>query len=207
MNFNDASGGQRSFDLIPAGTVVILQMNIRPGGAGSDGDAGWLRLAADGNSEAVDCEFTVVSPPEYAKRKLWALLTVAGIAPGHAEAARISRELLCAILESARGVLPKDLSEAAQAARNVDWNAFQYLRFVARLGVKPAQGQYPAKNIILEAITPDRKAWTQPEQLPLDPTAPKPQTGNGAAPESTTAPAAAAAQSNASIARPKWAAD
>jgi hypothetical protein len=203
LNFNDA-GEQRSFDVIPAGTIVTLQMTIRPGGAGDDG---WLKRAADGNSEALDCEFTVVDPAEFAKRKVWALLTLAGTTSGHAEAARISRGLLCAILESARGIRPDDKSEAAQAARDAgDWNTFQNLRFVARLGVRPAQAQYPAKNIILEAITPDRKAWTQPVQLPPDPTAPKQPAGNGAA-GPTTAPAGAAATSNASISRPKWATD
>ena len=55
-DFNDA-GPQRSFDLIPDGTIATVRMKIRPGGAG---EGGWLRRANDGNSEALNCEFVVL---------------------------------------------------------------------------------------------------------------------------------------------------
>ena len=82
LNLNDA-GPQRSFDLIPAGTIATVQMMIRPGGAG---EGGWLKRSADGGSEALDCEFVVVDT-DYAKRKIWMLLTLRGTTDGHAEAA------------------------------------------------------------------------------------------------------------------------
>src|SRR5262245_9562533 len=97
MDFNDFTGEQRSTDLIPHGTVVVLQMKIRPGGAGEEG---WLRRSADGKSEGLDTELTVIGGP-HNKRKLWLLLTLGGMTEGHAEAAKISRIKLCAILESA----------------------------------------------------------------------------------------------------------
>jgi hypothetical protein len=113
FDFNDA-GEQRSVDVIPANTICGVQLTVRPGGAGDDG---WLRRSKkDGASEALDCEFTVIDG-EYAKRKIWALYTVHGTTPGHAEAAEISRKSLCAMLESARGVRPDDRSETAQKAR------------------------------------------------------------------------------------------
>jgi hypothetical protein len=55
-DFNDA-GDQRSFDAIPAGTIVLLSMTVRPGGAGKDG---WLKKSRDGLSERLDCECTVL---------------------------------------------------------------------------------------------------------------------------------------------------
>ena len=36
FDFNDA-GEQNSFDVIPDGTIVTVQLTIRPGGAGKDG--------------------------------------------------------------------------------------------------------------------------------------------------------------------------
>jgi len=134
FDFND-DGEQRSFDVIPANTIVVLQMTIRPGGAGDDG---WLKRAGDGNSEGLDCEFVVANDGPYVKRKLWQWFTLRGTTEGHAEAGKISRETLKAILESARGIKPNDKSEAAQNARKPSgWAEFDQLRFVARLGVRP----------------------------------------------------------------------
>jgi hypothetical protein len=187
FDFNTASE-QR--DVIPANTVVTLQLTIRPGGAGDDG---WLKRSADGNSEGLDCEFVVVDGP-HAKRKIWQLFTLRGTTPGHAEAGEISRNTLRAILESARGIRPDDKSEAAQNARKVTgWADFNQLRFMARLGVRPPQGNFQAKNTILEVITPDRQNWAKPEQISAKSTN---STAPAAAP--TTPPANA-------IARPQWA--
>jgi hypothetical protein len=190
LDFNTA-GEQRSFDVIPANTVVTLELKIRPGNAG---DGGWLKRSADRASEGLDCECTVVDG-EYAKRKVWQLYTLRGTTPGHAEAGEISRNTLRAILESARGIRPDDKSEAAQNARKIaGWQDLDQVRFLARLGVRPPQGTYPAKNTILEVITPDRQVWKQPEQISV-------KTSSGVAP---SAAPAAAPPANA-ISRPQWA--
>jgi hypothetical protein len=188
FDFND-DGEQRSFDVIPANTIVVLQMTIRPGGAGDDG---WLKRAGDGNSEGLDCEFVIANDGPYVKRKLWQWFTLRGTTEGHAEAGKISRETLKAILESARGIKPNDKSEAAQNARKPSgWADFDQLRFVARLGVRPPRDGYAAKNIILQVITPDRQEWRKPEQISVKPT-------NSAAPSAPTTPPAGA------IGRPQW---
>ena len=88
FDFNSA-GEQRSFDVIPANTIVTLQMTITPGGAGEDG---WLKQSADGASKGLDCEFVVVTEGAYHKRKLWHWFTIEGTKPGHAEAGEISRK-------------------------------------------------------------------------------------------------------------------
>ena len=192
FDFN-ADGEARSFDVIPAGTVVVLQMTIRRGGAGDDG---WLKRATTdkGDSEYLDCEFTVVSPEQYAKKKLWQPYIIHGTTDGHAEAGRISREALKAILESARGTKPDDTSKTAQNARKVSgWADFDQLRFVARLGVRPPQGIYPAKNTILQVITPKFQDWQKhkPEQISV-------KASNPATPATATTPPAGA------IGRPQW---
>jgi hypothetical protein len=185
LDFNDA-GDQRSFDVIPANTVCTLHLTIRPGGTG---DGGWLKRSADGASQGLDCEFTVVDGT-YAKRKIWQLFTLAGTKQGHGEAGEISRKTLRAILEAARGIRPDDKSEAAQAARTVAaWADFDGLRFLARIGVSPPHDNYPAKNTLMEVLTPDRQAWKKIEQV--------------AKPAATSADTTATAPPVGAIARPR----
>jgi hypothetical protein len=186
QDFNDAKE-QRSFDVIPAGTIATLQMKIRPGGAG---EGGCLRRSKAGDSEALDCEFAVVDG-DFKGRKFWMRFTLEGRTPGHAAAQEISRTLLRAILESARGITPHDKSDAARKARQTNgWEDFNGIKFIGKIGIEPAQGQYPAKNTLLEAITPNRKEWHQPDNAP--------------APEAAPATQQPAAATNA-IARPEWA--
>jgi hypothetical protein len=188
FDFNSADE-QRSFDVIPAGTICTLQMMIRPGGAATDS---WLTRASDGNSEALDCEFTVVDG-DYAKRKFWQRFTLRGTTPGHAEAGEISRNTLRAILESAHGIRPDDKSEVAQAKRRISgWDDLDNLRFLARLGVRPPRDGYAAKNTILEVITPERRGWKRPERIQAKPS------------NSASSPTPIAQPANA-IARPQWA--
>jgi hypothetical protein len=166
LNLNDA-GEQRSFDLIPDGTIVEVQMIVRPGGVG---DGGLLKRSANGQAELLDCEFVVTGEGDYYKRKFWATFTLAGTSEGHAMAADITRRTLRAMVESAYGYSPKDMSDAAVKARNdVTLADFQGMRFIVKVGVKqgdkrPDGGTYDAKNIIREVITPDRLEWKQPEQ-------------------------------------------
>jgi hypothetical protein len=168
-DFNNA-GPHRSFDPIPEGTVVPVEMTIRRGDAG---EGGWLRRSKDGRSEALDCELTVVEG-EHAKRKIWTLLTLEGSTPGHAQAGDISRRILRAILESVRGIKPSDKSEEAKKARVAEYHEFDGLRFLIRVGVEPARDGYKAKNTISRsshrtkwAGVPSRRFRSRP--LPLLP--------------------------------------
>jgi hypothetical protein len=187
FDFNTA-GEQKSFDLIPDRTVVTLHMTVRPGSAG---EGGWLKRSKDGGSEAIDAEFTVVDGP-HAKRKLWDRILVDGTTDGHKEAADISRRKIRAMLESARGIRPDDKSDAAAQARRISsYGDLDGLRFIARVGVEPAKGNFKAKNTLLEIITPERQEWRRVEQAPP-----------------SAKPAAAPAQPAATvvpIARPTWA--
>jgi hypothetical protein len=190
FDFNK-DGEQKTFDVIPDGTVLTVQMSVRPGGAGTDG---WLTRAKDGNSEHLNCEFLVVDGT-FARRKFWNRYTVIG--GNHEQAIEISRKALKAMLESARGIRPSDESEAAKLARQTKgWGDFDQLRFVVRVGVEAARGDFPAKNTIREVITPERQAWTKPEQIDRD------LTGKPAAGVAASAPASAPANT---ITRPQWA--
>jgi hypothetical protein len=198
LNLNDA-GRQRGFDLIPAGTIATVQMIIRPGGAG---EGGWLKRSADGGSEALDCEFTVVDTV-YAKRKIWMLLTLNGTTDGHAEAGIISRALLRAIAESAFDIKPNDVSEAAQQKRDkIDFPDFNNLRFIARIFIEKSKDPAYADKNRLEAVTPDQKVWKPVEQLPVSTQMGLPGVAGAVAPTQAAAPGKPAQ----AIARPAWAA-
>jgi hypothetical protein len=182
MDYNQV-GAQRSFDVIPDGTIVVVQMNIRPGNVG---EGGLLKRSKKGQAEMLDAEFIVVEG-DHVKRKFWENMVVDGETDGHKEAADITNRRLRAIIESVKGIKPADVSETAKAARNVEYDAFDGMRFLCRVGVEPAHDGYKAKNILAEVITPDRKEWRPIEQ------APKPPTEGG--PGNTPTP----------IIKPKWA--
>jgi hypothetical protein len=187
---HDFNNADPQLDVIPANTIVTLQIKVRAGNAGEDG---WLTQAHDGVSEGLDLEYTVVDSADkkYVKRKFRERLTLHGPTDGHAEAARISQSKIRAILESARGIRPDDKSEAAvQARRLTHYGELEQMRFRARLGVEPPRNGYPAKNKISEIITPERKSWERVEQ-PAE-SAATPSTS--AKPASTPAP----------LARPQW---
>jgi hypothetical protein len=166
-DYSDAQS-QREIELVPAGTITTLQLTIRPGNAGEDG---LLRRSLDGLSEMLDCEFIVVDG-QFAKRKLWERFVLAGTTDGHAKAAEISRGKLRAILESARGIKPDDVSPKARAARTAPLKAFDGMRFIGKIGIEKGKekdngdGNYPDRNILLTVITPDRKDWHAVEQVP-----------------------------------------
>jgi hypothetical protein len=167
FDFNSA-GEQRSFDVIPDRTIAVVQLNIRPGDAGEDG---LLKRSKTGGAEGLDCELVVIGG-EYDKRKFWDWMTVEGTTDGHKQAADISHRKLRAILESARGIKPADVSEAAKKARVAEYADFDGIRFLAQIGVEPAKGDYRAKNFLAQIITPERKEWHPVEQVTKPATAP-----------------------------------
>jgi hypothetical protein len=196
LNLNDA-GPQRNFGPIPANTIATVQMIIRMGGAG---EGGWLKRSADGGSEGLDCEFTVVDT-EYAKRKIFQFMVLNGTTDGHAKAAEISRALLRGIVESAFGIKPDDLSEGAQQKRKVDLAGFNNLRFIARISIEKSKDPaYDDKNKV-SAVTPDMKVWKAVEQLPASSQTGLPGVAGVAAPP----PATASGKPAQAIARPAWA--
>jgi hypothetical protein len=192
FDFNDAPE-QRSDELIPAGTTAVLQIKVRPGNAG---EGGLLVRSKSGECEMLDLEFTVVDGP-HRKRKLWANWVLSGTTSGHETAAEISNGRLRAVLESARGVKPDDMSDAARKKRMADLVDFDGLRFIARIGIEKGKAKdngtgenYPDRNTIAQVVTPDKKDWHAVEQAPA-------AAKDSSNPEGGSAPAA--------ITKPAWA--
>ena len=161
MNF-DFNTATEQFDLIPDKTDAVVQMRIQEGGVGEDR----LLTRADTGAEYVAFEFTVVEGT-YARRphKFFTNMVLSGPTDGHAQAADISKSLLRAILESARGIKPKDVSEAAKKARVAELRDFEGIRFWARIGIQPQRGEYRARNTLALVITPDMKEWRPIQQV------------------------------------------
>jgi len=194
MAFDYTDAPPPKFELIPHGTPATVSMHIRPGNAG---EGGMLKRSTDGNSEMLDLEFTVLDGA-YKGRKFWQNLILAGTTDGHAKAADISKGTLKAILDSALGLKPNDVSPEARAARTVELKQFEGMIFIAKIGIekggpKKDGGFWDDKNVLAGVITPDKKEWHHVEQPP-------PFTGSGEGAAAPT-PAAPAAPVN----RPSWA--
>ena len=140
---------QRGIELIPDGTVATLQLNIRPGGAG---EGGLLKRSKDGACEMLDLEFVVVDGPQ-AKRKFWEHMIISGTTDGHAKAAEISRGKLRAIIESARGIKPNDMSAEARKARTVELGDFDGCASSPRSGSRRASRRTTAPARTSRTVT------------------------------------------------------
>lgn len=179
-DFNDAE--RNEVDLIPRNTVAPVIMTVRPGHAG---DGGWLTQSKSSPYRYMDCEFTVTDGP-FAKRKFWTNIMVEHDNPTEEKVAKtlgISRSKLRAILESARGIDPKDESEAAKTKRIVaGYGDFSGMEFVAKISVEAGSQGYSDKNGLDSAIP-----VTSPDYAKAKGAAPAP------AQASTPAPSAAPA--------------
>jgi hypothetical protein len=181
--------------LMPDGTIATVSIHIRAGGVGEDG---MLKRSANGECEMLGCEFTVLDGT-YRGRKFWHNLLIVGTTDGQKKMAAGNLGVLKAILDSALGLMPNDVSAEARAARTVSIKAFQGMSFIAKIGEekgapkKDGSGNYPDKNVLAGAITKDKSGWHPVEQQP-------PFNGGGGAPPSTP-PAPAAAP----VERPDWA--
>jgi hypothetical protein len=180
--------------LIPDGTVATVSIHIRPGNVGEDG---MLKRSVSGECEMLDLELTATDGP-YKGRKFWHNLLLVGTTDGQKRMAAGNLGVLKAILDSALGLMPNDVSAEARAARTVSLKAFEGMNFIAKIGEekggpkKDGSGNYPDKNILAGAITKDKTGWHAVEQPP-----PFSGGGDGAAP-TPSAPAAP-------VERPGWA--
>jgi len=193
-DYTEAPPPRDTMELIPRDTIATLVLHIRSGGVGEDG---MLTRTSKGDAEMLVCEFTLADGA-YKGRKVFENLLLEGTTDGHAEAAKISRSKLRAILDSALGLKPDDISPQARAARTVSLKDFEGKTFLGKIGVEKGKPKndgsgenWPDRNILAAVITPDKKEWHPVEQPP-------PFNGGGAgagAPANTAAP----------VARPGWA--
>lgn len=193
-----------SGELLPDGSFVKVMMAIRPGGV--DGyteiGRGLLKASNAPGSDvlSLDCEFTIVEGP-FAKRKFWQLFTVSGGKlddKGASIGWNISKRIFRAMIDSALGLDPEDMSEAAKAKRQLRGLAdLNGISFVAKVAVEPSKDpRYPDHNRLDHPVLPSEKEWRavmNGEDVPPRPSKPRAASG-GRSTATAQAPAWGSAQ-------------
>jgi len=170
MNYdmNDAEL-PRGTELIPDGSFVKVTMLIRRGGIDGQGehDRGLLKAGRNPDSDVrmLDCEFTVVAG-SHARRKFWQSFTVAGgkvDEQGISIGWKISKGIFRAMIDSALGLDPKDMSEVARAKRVLrGLSDLDQITFAAKLNVEPASdARYAANNRLERVILPGEPEYAR----------------------------------------------
>ena len=154
MNFNDAKP-QNSFDLIPANTIAKARLVIRPGNDATDP---FITRSKGGDTAYLNCEWIILEG-KYAKRKVFDKIGL----EGSDKWVNMGKARIRAILESAKGINPKDVSEIAVAARQINsFDELNNLDVIIKIGVEhDKSGQYQDKNRVIAIITPDNFAYSE----------------------------------------------
>lgn len=211
-DFNDAGeqfeGG--SFSPIPGGSVVLVAVRPEYINEGKE-ESDWIHRAKTGTAQ-LKVNFEVVDG-QFAGRKWNEFWTMD---EAKAKAAQITRAKIKALLESARGIDPKDMSDNACAARKIagPWDLYDlqaWAEITYRLNEH--QGETRVYNEVKKFVTPGMEHYGAEfigsEPIPeAKPKAAAPAWGakpaaSGAAPAwGNKAPAASAP---AATAKPAWA--
>ena len=197
FDMNDAEP-RKSGELIPDGTFAKVTMTIRPGGTDgqSEIDRGLLKASNAPGSDVlmVDAEFTVAEGP-HVRRKFWQMFTVSGgkvDEHGVSIGWKISKGSFRAMIDSALGLDPQDMSEAAKSKRILRGLAdLNGITFVAKIKVEPSDDpRYADSNKLDRVVLPSEPEWRK--VMDGEVLAPSPSTRarpKAASSASTTAPA------------------
>ena len=168
MSIYDLNGApeQRPDGVIPDGTYAQLRMTLRPGGENfpgcSEHDLGLCKASLHSDVMYLDAELEVLAG-RHAGRKFYQIFTVYGGKVGEdrvSKAWNISQRMLRATIDSALGLDPKDMSDAAKAKRVLrGFRDLSGIEFFAKIGVEhggqaPDGSQHPDKNKIAHVVVP-----------------------------------------------------
>lgn len=190
LDMNDAEP-QKSGELIPDGTFAKMSMTIRPGGIDGQGDTdkGLLKASNSPGSDVrlLDCEFTVVEGP-HARRKFWQVFTVSGgkvDEQGVSIGWKISKSAFRAMIDSALGLDPEDMSEGAKQKRMLRGIAdLSGITFVGKIKVEPSDDErYGDNNKLDRVVLPTEAEWQKVMNGEVVPPAPSGQRRKSAAPK------------------------
>lgn len=160
LNLNQVPEGEsREYGLIPAGSVVRAIMNVKPGDISLPeyGPGNFFKAARETRAKWMEIEFTVVGG-QFDRRKFWDKIFVDGDKLGQSgmpEAKEIGLRTLKAIIDSANGLKPDDMSPQAQQARNIPGvGALSGMEICAKVGIKKGSNGYKDTNRLMVAMTP-----------------------------------------------------
>lgn len=154
-DFSDAEEHVDRTGLIPTGTLVKVILKIKPGGH-DDESKGWTGGYATRSDSTGSVylapEYTVIGG-KYAKRKIWKSLIGLYSSKGP-KWENSGRSFIRAMLESARGIDPKDNSDKAMSARRIKgFEDLNGLEFIAKVGIEKGNDGYEDSNKI-ETVVP-----------------------------------------------------
>lgn len=144
----------------PPDSIVMVQMILRQPKAGSEGSMPMLVRAQSG-LEQLDCEF-VISGGAYGGAKWFDRLSVGNAhTEGQKKAVDIAMRTIRAMVESSRGINPKDASPSAAQQRVLQsWEELNGIYFPAMLDAVVSepngQGKCFVNNKLKRVITPDK---------------------------------------------------
>ena len=196
FDMNDVAP-QQSGDLIPDGTFAKVTMSIRKGGTDgmSEVDRGLLKPSNQPGSDVLmlDAEFTVVEGP-HARRKFWQMFTVQGgklDEQGQSIGWKISKSTFRAMIDSALGLNPEDMSDAARARRVLRGLAdLDGITFVAKIRIEPSRNPaYKDANKLDHVVLPTAPEWQKVMDGETVPAQPSNRPRPTAAPAQPAAPA------------------
>ncbi|GHS91905.1 hypothetical protein AGMMS49949_03080 [Alphaproteobacteria bacterium] len=150
MDFNDVLSPKT--DLIPSGTFVKVKLSITKGGFGSDG---FLSQAKTTGTLYLNTILTVCEGI-FVRRKIFYKFGIQSTDPQDKWVQKSLRQLR-SVLESARHILPTDMSEDAKEKRTIkSLQDFEGLEFLIKVGVELSQNpQYKSSNSLQAVVTPD----------------------------------------------------
>ena len=166
FDMNDAEP-QKSGEIIPDGTFAKVCLTIRKGGTNGESeiDKELLKASNSPGSDVLmlDCEFTVAEGP-HARRKFWQMLTVSGgkvDEKGVSIGWKITKSTIRAMIDSALGLNPEDMSEATKAKRVLRGFAdLNGITFVAKIRIEPSSDpRYSDSNKLDRVILPTEPEW------------------------------------------------
>ena len=211
FDMNDVAP-QQSGDLIPDGTFAKLVMTLRKGGADgmSEADRGLLKVSNQPGSDVLtlDAEFTVAEGP-HARRKFWQNFTVQGgklDEQGQSIGWKISKGQFRAMIDSALGLNPEDMSEEAKAKRVLRGLAdLDGISFVAKIQIESSRNPaYKDANKLDHVVLPTAPEWQKVMAGEPVPAQPSNKPRSAAAPAQSATPAWGQPQAASEPAAPAW---
>jgi hypothetical protein len=183
------------FALIPHGTIARVIMHIKPQMDGVSipdlANDSIFRQSATTSAKWIECEFNIIGG-QFDKRKVWHNIFFDGDKKnpsGVSMSREIGLQSLRKIVDSAKGLVPSDMSPEANAKRQISGlEALNGMEFCIKVAVEKGTNGYDDKNKMLSPVTvnqegyigggnaPQTQAPSQPSS-PIQPQGQQPQTG------------------------------
>jgi hypothetical protein len=158
---------QIATDIIPDGTFAKITMIFKPGtiDGASPADARLLKPsnAPGSDVQQIDAEFTVAEGL-FARRKFWQFFTVIGgktDEQGVSIGWKITKSTFRSMIDSALGLDPQDMSEAAKSRRLLDGlSQMSGITFIGKIKIEPSDNpRYPDRNRLDRVVLPNEPEW------------------------------------------------